>query len=198
MKAVGASRRDVRLLIVAEGAAGGLAAGASGSFLVTTTVNVTDACGLQLTNLAVITVWAVLILSAGLARTGVAGLTLTTLGHEGINVLCVVSSSDATVVDGGGRTLMPGLIDMHVHLREPGKAEEETIASGSAAAVAGAGPLSGYTIFYAVPEPSSCILAAIGLLGVGAGLLLAGEVRDDEAAVAVEGKSIDIFCRDGA
>ncbi len=41
------------------------------------------------------------------------------------------------VIDAAGRIVSPGLIDMHVHLREPGKEDEETIASGSAAAVAG-------------------------------------------------------------
>lgn len=41
------------------------------------------------------------------------------------------------VVDANGKIVTPGLIDMHVHLREPGNEEEETIASGAAAAVAG-------------------------------------------------------------
>jgi len=41
------------------------------------------------------------------------------------------------VFDATGAIVAPGLIDMHVHLREPGNSEEETIASGAAAAVAG-------------------------------------------------------------
>ena len=41
------------------------------------------------------------------------------------------------VVDASGCYVVPGLIDAHVHLREPGDEEEETIASGCAAAVAG-------------------------------------------------------------
>lgn len=40
-------------------------------------------------------------------------------------------------VDASGCLVVPGLIDLHVHLREPGDEEEETIASGCAAAVAG-------------------------------------------------------------
>ncbi len=42
-----------------------------------------------------------------------------------------------TVIDATGMWVMPGLIDMHVHFREPGREDKETIKSGSAAAVAG-------------------------------------------------------------
>ncbi len=41
------------------------------------------------------------------------------------------------VVDATGKIVCPGLIDMHVHLREPGREEDETIATGTAAALAG-------------------------------------------------------------
>jgi dihydroorotase len=40
-------------------------------------------------------------------------------------------------IDAAGRIVCPGLIDMHVHLREPGREEDETIATGTAAALAG-------------------------------------------------------------
>jgi dihydroorotase len=40
-------------------------------------------------------------------------------------------------LDCTGLVVAPGLIDMHVHLREPGREEDETIATGTAAAVAG-------------------------------------------------------------
>jgi dihydroorotase len=40
-------------------------------------------------------------------------------------------------LDARGKIVCPGLIDMHVHLREPGREEDETIATGTAAALAG-------------------------------------------------------------
>lgn len=46
-------------------------------------------------------------------------------------------ASGAEVVDGGGKLLLPGLIDLHVHFREPGQTAKENIESGSRAAVAG-------------------------------------------------------------
>ena len=47
------------------------------------------------------------------------------------------TSPDAEVVDVGGMLVTPGLVDIHVHLREPGQTQKETIATGTAAAVAG-------------------------------------------------------------
>src|SRR5437870_13482276 len=40
-------------------------------------------------------------------------------------------------INAAGKIVCPGLIDMHVHLREPGREEDETIATGTAAALAG-------------------------------------------------------------
>jgi len=45
--------------------------------------------------------------------------------------------SSVPVIDAQGLIVAPGLIDMHVHLREPGGTQKETIASGSRAAAAG-------------------------------------------------------------
>ena len=50
-------------------------------------------------------------------------------------------------IDASGCYVTPGLIDIHVHFREPGDEEEETIASGSAAAVAG-----GFTTVCCMPN----------------------------------------------
>ncbi len=47
-----------------------------------------------------------------------------------------ISGADE-VIDAAGKTVIPGIIDMHVHLREPGFEGKEDIASGSMAAVAG-------------------------------------------------------------
>ena len=57
---------------------------------------------------------------------------------------------DATVVDvPSGLVVCPGLIDMHVHLREPGQEHKETVATGTAAAVAG-----GFTAVACMPNTS--------------------------------------------
>ncbi|MCX6830602.1 MAG: dihydroorotase [candidate division Zixibacteria bacterium] len=51
------------------------------------------------------------------------------------------------VIDAKGLLVFPGLIDMHVHLREPGREDEETIATGTAAAAAG-----GFTAVACMPN----------------------------------------------
>jgi len=58
-----------------------------------------------------------------------------------------LEKSAERVVDAAGKLVTPGLIDIHVHFREPGDEEEETIASGSAAAVA-----AGFTSVVCMPN----------------------------------------------
>lgn len=48
-----------------------------------------------------------------------------------------VPQGDEQILDASGKIVAPGLIDMHVHLREPGREEDETIETGTAAALAG-------------------------------------------------------------
>ena len=56
------------------------------------------------------------------------------------------------VVDCGGNVLLPGLVDMHVHLREPGREDTETIATGSDAAAKG-----GFTAVFTMANTSPVI-----------------------------------------
>lgn len=53
------------------------------------------------------------------------------------------------VIDGAGQVLLPGFVDMHVHLREPGREDTETIATGSAAAAKG-----GFTAVFTMANTS--------------------------------------------
>ena len=55
-------------------------------------------------------------------------------------------------IDATGKLVVPGLIDIHVHFRDPGDQEEETIASGSAAAVKG-----GFTSVVCMPNTKPTI-----------------------------------------
>jgi dihydroorotase len=59
------------------------------------------------------------------------------------------------VVEAAGRTLAPAFVDPHVHLRTPGREDEETIASGTAAAAAG-----GYCAILAMPNTDPVVDSA--------------------------------------
>jgi len=80
------------------------------------------------------------------------------------------AADGARVVDCAGLVVTPGLIDVHVHLREPGEEHKETIATGAASAAAG-----GFTSICAMPntDPPVDNPAAVGFIvarGKAAGL----------------------------
>ncbi len=63
-----------------------------------------------------------------------------------------ISLSVDKTVDAKGKIVIPGLVDMHVHLREPGREDKETVSSGTAAALRG-----GVTTVLAMPNTSPAI-----------------------------------------
>ncbi len=67
----------------------------------------------------------------------------------------LTSVPEEPVLDARGAYVAPGFIDMHVHLREPGNPEKETIATGTAAAVAG-----GFSAVAAMPNTNPAIDSA--------------------------------------
>jgi len=58
-----------------------------------------------------------------------------------------IKANNAEVIDAKGRIVAPGLVDMHSHLREPGREDEETLFTASRAAVKG-----GFTSVCAMPN----------------------------------------------
>jgi dihydroorotase len=56
-----------------------------------------------------------------------------------------ISTAGAQVLDAGGLIALPGLVDLHTHLREPGREDAETVETGTAAAA-----LGGYTAVHAM------------------------------------------------
>ena len=77
----------------------------------------------------------------------------------------IPESEGAEVLDVSGMTVSPGLIDVHVHLREPGGEHKETIHTGSHAALAG-----GFTTVWAMPntDPPIDDPAAVGYVRLAA------------------------------
>lgn len=64
-------------------------------------------------------------------------------------IAAIAKDADAEVIDATGLIVAPGLIDLHVHLREPGFAWKETIETGARAAAAG-----GFTTIVCMPNTS--------------------------------------------
>ncbi len=63
-----------------------------------------------------------------------------------------IDAGSAAVLDAGGCLVTPGLVDLHVHLREPGREEAETIETGARAAA-----LGGFTAVLAMPNTEPAI-----------------------------------------
>ena len=123
-----------------------------------------------------------------------------------------LSADGADVVEAAGQILLPGLVDLHTHLREPGREDSETVLTGTRAAAAG-----GYTAVHAMAntfpvadtagvveqvwrlgrESGYCDVQPVGAVTVGLeGKQLAelGAMHDSAAAVRVfsdDGKCVD-------
>ncbi|MET9955575.1 dihydroorotase [Streptomyces sp. NPDC006339] len=123
-----------------------------------------------------------------------------------------LSAEDAQVIEAEGRILLPGLVDLHTHLREPGREDSETVLTGTRAAATG-----GYTAVFAMAntfpvadtagvveqvyrlgkEAGYCDVQPIGAVTVGLeGKKLAelGAMHDSAAGVTVfsdDGKCVD-------
>jgi dihydroorotase len=88
----------------------------------------------------------------------------------------IEAPAGAIVLDASGCLVGPGLVDLHTHLRQPGREEAETVASGARAAA-----LGGYTAVVAMPNTEPAIDSA----GVARDVLALG--RGAMAEVAVSG-----------
>ena len=117
-------------------------------------------------------------------------------------------NSELPVIDGKGFMALPGLVDLHTHLREPGKENSETVLSGSQAAIKG-----GYTAVSAMANTfpvadTAGVVEQVARLGTEAGLCdvfpigavtvgLAGERLAELSAMAQSQAKVRIFSDDG-
>jgi dihydroorotase len=115
---------------------------------------------------------------------------------------------DADVVDAGGLVLLPGFVDLHTHLREPGREDAETIGTGSAAAAVG-----GFTAVHAMANTTPVadtaeMVEQVARLGAIADLVevrpvgavsrgLDGEHLAEIAGMARSAAAVRIFSDDG-
>jgi len=120
----------------------------------------------------------------------------------------ITKSSDDQVVDCKGAVVLPGLVDLHTHLREPGKEDAETVLSGSMAAAKG-----GYVAISAMANTSPVadtagVVEQVYALGQSAGFVdvfpigavtqgLAGEALSEIGAMADSNARVRVFSDDG-
>jgi dihydroorotase len=118
------------------------------------------------------------------------------------------SVAGAEVIDAGGLVALPGLVDLHTHLREPGREDAETVETGSRAAA-----LGGYTAVCAMANTSPVadtagVVEQVWRLGREAGLVdvqpigavtvgLAGRQLAELGAMATSAANVRIFSDDG-
>jgi dihydroorotase len=111
-------------------------------------------------------------------------------------------------IDGSGKILMPGLVDLHTHLREPGREDSETVLTGAQSAVAG-----GFTAISAMANTNPVadtagVVEQIYRLGKNAGICdvnpigavtkgLNGEQLSEIGAMAESIARVRIFSDDG-
>ncbi|HEX6499218.1 MAG TPA: dihydroorotase [Micromonosporaceae bacterium] len=119
-----------------------------------------------------------------------------------------LAAGGAEVVDADGLVALPGLVDLHTHLREPGREDAETVLTGSRAAA-----LGGYTAVCAMANTSPVadtagVVEQVYRLGREAGLVdvqpvgavtvgLAGERLAELGAMATSAAAVRIFSDDG-
>jgi dihydroorotase len=119
-----------------------------------------------------------------------------------------ITASGAQVLDAGGLIALPGLVDLHTHLREPGREDAETVQSGTAAAAVG-----GFTAVHAMAntEPAADtagVVEQVWRLGRQAGLCdvqpvgavtagLAGAKLAELGAMADSAARVRVFSDDG-
>jgi len=112
------------------------------------------------------------------------------------------------VIDGKGQILLPGFVDLHTHLREPGREDAETVQSGSQAAA-----LGGYTAVFAMANTTPVadtagVVEQVWWLGKEAGLVdvhpvgavtvgLKGEQLAELGAMADSRAKVRMFSDDG-
>jgi dihydroorotase len=141
---------------------------------------------------------------------GPAGLTRADVAVAGTDIVEVAESIDAPtgaqVLDAAGCLVGPGLVDLHTHLRQPGREEAETIETGARAAA-----LGGFTAIVAMPntEPpidSAGVASEVLALGLGclaevsvAGAITVGRAGHALAPLAeLAALGVTLFTDDGA